>query len=546
MVHPSSPPPSLPSSFLQVIGIVHLPSCAPGAIGGIEAEFHERVKEFPHAVAKKVFCFGHSFGAAAAAGEGGREEKESLETMYANKEELVIFPPEGDHVDSGMSMVELHMGVMLNDVAVVVLSHLEGEVSRTRAGGGTSSTANSSSSSSSATPVKPGSSGGASSSSSSSGGGKTAALAKRGGQWLAGLRSPFDDDSTAAAAKSTTTNNTTANSSSSSSSALVGVGGNHGRLNKWVGDLCLLAGTPQDALEAYIQAIGECKAAGEGLWQAGALEGWIAAVEVMQLWRLPLEEYLPGGREGGKEGGGKKQQEVVWKEVEERGGEALVMLEVGGAAHASLAVALCFKMARVQGGREGGVGVGGRYVEAWGWVMRAMGLGGLGMVSGRRGREGGSERGSEGRKEVGGARRDNVIILLFQFIYFMFIFSSLPPSRPLSFSAPPSSPHPRSRLHLPLAGPGAKTRLPPPPRRHPNLRTPLPLRRPRPRSPRRARLQSHPPPHPFLPRFLVLPPFLVLAFQERSPVHLPPFCGWLALSAKTFIVGPDFFCDCCS
>jgi len=70
---------------------------------------------------------------------------------------------------------------------------------------------------------------------------------------------------------------------------------------------------------------------------------------------------------------------VVWKEVEERGEEALALLEVGGAAHASLAVALCFKMARVQGGREGGVG--GRYVEAWGWVMRAMGLGGLGMVS---------------------------------------------------------------------------------------------------------------------------------------------------------------------
>ena len=371
------------------------------------------MKEFPHAVAKKVFCFGYSFGATPTTGvEGGRggeggneEEKESFETHYRNKEELVIFPPEGDHVDSGMSLVELHMGVMLNDIAVVILLHLEEEVSRTKAGGGTSSSSN-------AGGGKLGSGGGTSSSSSSSsgggggGGGKT--LAKRGGHWLAGFRSPFDDDPSPTAVTTKTTTSASSSSSGgggSSSSVPIGIDGSHGRVNKWVGDICLLAGTPQDALEAYTLALAECKAVGEGLWQAGAVEGWMAAVEVMQSWGMSLEEYLPGGgggREGGKgggaEGGGKKQQELVGKELEEKGGEALSLLELGGAAHASLAVALCFKVARVQGGREGGRD--GRCVEAWEWVMRAMGLEGLGMVcrweGGREGGRGGREGGGEG------------------------------------------------------------------------------------------------------------------------------------------------------
>lgn len=34
---------------------------------------------------------------------------------------------------------------------------------------------------------------------------------------------------------------------------------NQGRISKWVGDLSLLAGSPQDAIEAYAVAIGECK-----------------------------------------------------------------------------------------------------------------------------------------------------------------------------------------------------------------------------------------------------------------------------------------------
>ena len=57
-------------------------------------------------------------------------------------------------VEMHHEQVELHMGVMLNDVSVMVLTHLEEEVTRTKA--------------------------------------SSKKTAKR-GQWL-GIRSPFDDD----------------------------------------------------------------------------------------------------------------------------------------------------------------------------------------------------------------------------------------------------------------------------------------------------------------------------------------------------------------
>ena len=57
-----------------------------------------RVKEFPHAVVKKIFVFGHSF-------DGGQDLD-----GFKNKENLVIFPPEGD-IDAGMSMVSSASGV---------------------------------------------------------------------------------------------------------------------------------------------------------------------------------------------------------------------------------------------------------------------------------------------------------------------------------------------------------------------------------------------------------------------------------------------------
>ncbi len=65
-----------------------------------------RCKEFPHAVAFKVFCFGHSFEAEAVSQhQGGLDALEA--GFKQHKDQLVVFPPEGDDrvSDGGMSMV---------------------------------------------------------------------------------------------------------------------------------------------------------------------------------------------------------------------------------------------------------------------------------------------------------------------------------------------------------------------------------------------------------------------------------------------------------
>jgi len=131
--------------------------------------------------------------------------------------------------------VELHLGVVLNDVAVSLVLHLEEEVNRTKANSRKST-------------KKP--------------------------QWLT-LKSPFDDEvskhhdnykccyyiqvvlpplllmMTWLLALVYHEQSSDKNKDGSKSS--------QARLQKWLGDLCILAGTPQDALEFYQFAIQELK-----------------------------------------------------------------------------------------------------------------------------------------------------------------------------------------------------------------------------------------------------------------------------------------------
>jgi hypothetical protein len=66
-----------------------------------------RCKEFPHAVVAKVFCFGHSFEAAEQ--QAASSGLDALEAGFKqHKDQLVVFPPEGDDrvaLDGGVSMV---------------------------------------------------------------------------------------------------------------------------------------------------------------------------------------------------------------------------------------------------------------------------------------------------------------------------------------------------------------------------------------------------------------------------------------------------------
>jgi len=59
------------------------------------------------------------------------------------------------------------------------------------------------------------------------------------------------------------------------------------------------------------------QAVGDGLWQAGAIEGYIASLLVMNAWGLPLEEYL--GRD-------KELSKAIVSVVDEKSNEALALL----------------------------------------------------------------------------------------------------------------------------------------------------------------------------------------------------------------------------
>lgn len=47
----------------------------------------------------------------------------------------------------------------------------------------------------------------------------------------------------------------------------------HTRLEKLLGDWCLLAGSPKDSLEHYMTCVELAKLSGDVVWSAAALEG---------------------------------------------------------------------------------------------------------------------------------------------------------------------------------------------------------------------------------------------------------------------------------
>ena len=63
-----------------------------------------------------------------------------------------------------------------------------------------------------------------------------------------------------------------------------------GRIHKWMGDLCMQACTPRDAYEHYVNSIVECKALGEQLWLAGALDGFASSIILLLHMHANVEE----------------------------------------------------------------------------------------------------------------------------------------------------------------------------------------------------------------------------------------------------------------
>lgn len=122
-----------------------------------------------------------------------------------------------------------------------------------------------------------------------------------------------------------------------------------GRIHKWQGDLCMQACTPRDALDHYTAAIVDCKALGETLWLASALEGYASAVLLLLQMNANIEEILgkelknmppPGASASaitgaytytytssadGSTGGSESVAEKVMRLAEERIGEAVAI-----------------------------------------------------------------------------------------------------------------------------------------------------------------------------------------------------------------------------
>lgn len=65
-----------------------------------------------------------------------------------------------------------------------------------------------------------------------------------------------------------------------------------GRMHKWKGDFSLQVCSPIDALEHYIISIAECRALGDGLWLAGALEGYLITILVLLSLGISMEDYI--------------------------------------------------------------------------------------------------------------------------------------------------------------------------------------------------------------------------------------------------------------
>jgi Transport protein Trs120 or TRAPPC9, TRAPP II complex subunit len=327
-----------------VLGIVHEPSCTPNEDGSagqdlalLQSELALAAAPYPHATLQRIFVFEHSFEAGSMTGYSPMRD--------------VILPPEPPG-EGGAELLLRFLCEPLHNVAVLLIGQIESWVrsyAATLSGGVAGKVA------------------------------QMAAAATRGlkPEPLPPLRSPLDRDEDSAAATALTAAN-----GSSSAAAAAGKSDKArakrrwARLRKWVGDLCLLAGSPKDAIELYDAAASEL-AKGDPLWHAGALEGFaaclVALADVDSPSAIPPEIFkLVAGREqdgsssssssssttaskllsnsingggGGGASGSSTFSQVMRRGVVERCQEALRRLSEAPVL-APLELELCFKLAR--------------------------------------------------------------------------------------------------------------------------------------------------------------------------------------------------------
>ncbi|CAM9522068.1 unnamed protein product [Ectocarpus sp. 6 AP-2014] len=205
---------------LGAIGVVHFPSCEGGRADfkELEKQFNQVVAGYKHVHATRMFAFGHSF-----------EQGDYPDILDPQRD--IVFPPEQEF-EGGGSTTELHMAVSLYDVAVSIIKNLAADIKTWR---------------SSASPP--------------SAAGRAVAVLRGNNDAAPPLTSWYEREEVL----------------SDSKNAKRRVG----RLHKWIGDTCLLLGSPKDALEHYSQSMSETKASTDPLWHAGCLEGYAACLSAM-------------------------------------------------------------------------------------------------------------------------------------------------------------------------------------------------------------------------------------------------------------------------
>ncbi|CAN0324288.1 unnamed protein product, partial [Pylaiella littoralis] len=279
---------------LGVIGVVHFPSCEGGHADfkELEKQFNTVVAGYKHARATRMFAFGHSF-----------EQGDYPDILDPQRD--IVFPPEQEFEDGG-STTELHMAVSLYDVAVSIIKNLAADIKTW------------------------------SSPSPSSAAGKAGAVLRGSNESLPPLTSWYEREEVLSDSKISKRR--------------------AGRLHKWIGDTCLLLGSPKDALEHYSQSMSDTKASSDPLWHAGCLEGYAACLSAMSDadhptvhgdQALALLRDMAKDKELEKAGQEGSSTWTVLAEavVSEKCQEALAVLR-GCPPLGSLEVELCFKTAR--------------------------------------------------------------------------------------------------------------------------------------------------------------------------------------------------------
>ncbi|CAM9163956.1 unnamed protein product, partial [Phaeothamnion confervicola] len=330
-----------------VIGLVHLPSLPPTTdFAVVEAEFKAVVAPYRHATAHRILAFGHSF--------------EHGNPTILDPQRDIVFPPEQEF-DGGGSTTELHMGVTLFNLAVGLISGFENQIRQwlTAPNGATL-----------ATKVAAQMGGGS--------GRAGSFLALNGAATVGGkdggmppLCSPYDGEEDLTEPRR--------------------LKRRAARLRRWVADVCLLCGSPKDAIEHYRQALADIRATGGGgsggdlLWYAGALEGYACCLVAMSDPEFPtmhvdpvLMKEIARDKSADVDKAAGQVTSSTWTYltegvVTERCGEALQLLS-RSATLAPLEVELCFKLARFHARAAPP-----RHADALEYLLRALGVPDMGM-----------------------------------------------------------------------------------------------------------------------------------------------------------------------